>query len=265
MADDSTYPRSQRTNRKAIDFDQVAHVYDLYVNTTSDVKFWTDVARQSNGPCLELMCGSGRVSLALLRGGIAVEGLDYSQAMLDVFRGRAAQAGLQPVLYHADAREFDLGKVYGLIFIAFHSIAEVVDNEDKLRVFRCVRRHLAEDGVFWVSAHNPPARSQSLDGRLVDMGLHRVSATGEDLHVTGRYHLNPSSGIVTGNQSYVFSDGDRQTRHIDLPVRFHLVDPDAIEAILAEAGLTVTDRRGSYDGAIYSPASRFFLACCKRR
>jgi hypothetical protein len=142
----------------------------------------------------------------------------------------------------------------------------VVDNEDKRKVFRCVRRHLAEDGVFWISAQNPSARREGLDGRLVDLGYHRLPATGEDLHVTGRYHLDPSSGIVTGSQDYVFSDGQKQTRHISLPVRFHLIDPETLEALLAEVGLVVTERYSSYDGAAYSPkTSPFFLACCKRR
>jgi SAM-dependent methyltransferase len=264
MTYDPEYVKSQGTDERAIDFDQVAHVYDLYVSTSIDIDFWADVACRSGGPRLEMMCGTGRISIALLRQGIAVEGLDYSRAMLDVFRSRAAQAGVQAVLYHADARDFELNKAYGLIFIAFHSIAEVVDNEDKLRVFRQVRRHLAEEGVFWISAHNPPARRQGLDGRLVDMGHHRLPATGEDLHVTGRYHLDPSSRIVTGSQSYVFSNGEKQLRHIDLPVRFHLIDPGMLEALLAEAGLVVTERRGNYDGAIYSPkTSPFFLACCK--
>jgi len=52
---------------KSIDFDPVAHVYDLHLTATFDLAFWVEEARRHPGPRLEVMCGTGRISLPILR------------------------------------------------------------------------------------------------------------------------------------------------------------------------------------------------------
>lgn len=51
---------------------------------------------------LDAGCGTGAVTLPLLRRPIRYTGFDQSAAMLDVFRARAADAGLDPELHVAD-------------------------------------------------------------------------------------------------------------------------------------------------------------------
>jgi SAM-dependent methyltransferase len=161
-----------------IDFDLVAEFYDVYVNCDFDLDFWRSTAQAMHGPRLELMCGTGRIAMAILRDGVAIEGLDYSVRLLDVFRSKLAGAGLETILHHGDARRFDLGQRYGLIFLGFHAIAEVISDRDKLDVFRDVHRHLADDGEFWISIHNPPQRRAGLDGIARPIGSYHLPDTG---------------------------------------------------------------------------------------
>ena len=247
-----------------IDFDRVSEFYDLYVNATFDLRFWINVARRAPAPRLELMCGTGRITLPILAAGLDVEGLDYSTALLTVFRRKLAVENLTTTLQLADARDFGLGRKYGLIFIGFHSIAEVVDDDDKLRVFRTVRRHLAADGVFWVSLHNPPQRRAALDGRLVDLGHYRVPLGDEQVHVTGCYELDAQTGIATGTQVYRCWRAGQITRCVELPMGFHLLTPERLDTLLATAGLTVVDRLGDYAGSAFDAAtSPYYVACCR--
>lgn len=44
-----------------IRWDDVADLYDSYVNTTFDLPFLVGEARKVKGEVLELMCGTGRV------------------------------------------------------------------------------------------------------------------------------------------------------------------------------------------------------------
>jgi len=247
-----------------IDFDSVAEFYDGYVHCDIDLDFWRNVARATRSPRLELMCGTGRIALAILRDGEAIEGLDYSAGLLDVFRAKLARAGLATTLYHDDARRFDLPQHYGLIFIGFHAIAEVIYDSDKLDVFCNVRRHLAADGEFWMSIHNPPQRRVGLDGVSRPIATCHLADTGEDLHVVGEYQLDENTGIATGRQIYRCSVGGAETRCVTLPVRFHLIAPERLDELLAAAGLIVTRRLGTYTGEEFDPTkSPVYIARCQ--
>jgi SAM-dependent methyltransferase len=250
---------------KSIDFDSVAELYDAHLAVSFDHAFWLNVARQASEPRLELMCGTGRITLPLLQAGISVEGLDYSEGQLGVFKKKLAQHNLQTSLYLSDARDFSLAKRYELIFIGFHAIAEVVDNADKLQVFRCVHRHLSEAGEFWLSLHNPAVRKESIDGNERSYGVFRLPDSQEDLEVTGQFELDSASGIVTGVQRYVVSRGSDELRSIELPVRFHLIAPEELGALVESSGFWITQRLGDYDGSAYDPASSpYFLISCRR-
>jgi hypothetical protein len=72
-------PRQKRSlagTEKTIDFDRVSEFYDLYVHTEADVGFWKRVAGEAKPPRLELMAGTGRITLPLLEAGLSVEGID---------------------------------------------------------------------------------------------------------------------------------------------------------------------------------------------
>jgi SAM-dependent methyltransferase len=248
---------------KSMDFGPVAEFYDLYVQWADDLCFWKRAAGETGGPRLELMCGTGRITLALLAAGLAVEALDYSREILDVLKHKLAERQLSTLVHEADARTFDLGTRYAMIFIGFHSIAEVLEDADKLAVFRSVCRHLADGGVFWLSAHNPPRRRANLDGRIVELGRYPLVGTQEQVHITGTYMLDPRTSLVTGSQCYECSRDGKATRQVELPVRFHLVEPKRLEELLVQAGLRILDRRGNYDGAEFSSdSSPFFLVEC---
>jgi hypothetical protein len=53
-----------------INYDSVADVYDLYVTSDLDIEFYLAEADKAQGKVLELMCGTGRVSIPLLEVGV---------------------------------------------------------------------------------------------------------------------------------------------------------------------------------------------------
>ena len=251
---------------KTIDFDRASEFYDLYVHTAADVGFWKRVAGESKPPRLELMAGTGRITLPLLEAGLPVEGLDYSAGLLAVLERKMRAAGIEAPLHHADARSFDLGKKFGLVFVGFQSISEVVEDDDKNRVFGSVRRHLAPGASFWVTIHNPPACRGMVDGRTVDLGTFHLDSTGEDVTISGRYLLDESTGIVSGKQTYRCLRDGRESRLVELPMRFHLVPPQRLVELLRASGFDVVERLGDYDGSAFEPLrSPFFIARCTVR
>jgi len=75
-----------------------ADLYDSYVRVTQDIPFFLYAARQIDGGVLELMCGTGRVSLPLVEAGVRLTCVDYSADMLAVLRRKLAAHHLRAEL-----------------------------------------------------------------------------------------------------------------------------------------------------------------------
>jgi hypothetical protein len=54
----------------AVDYSRLAALYDALVTDASDVEFFVRAAREARGPILELMAGTGRVTMPLARAGL---------------------------------------------------------------------------------------------------------------------------------------------------------------------------------------------------
>src|ERR671937_2335476 len=78
---------------------------------TEDVPFYVRLAREADGPIVELAVGSGRVAIPVAQAtGGTVIGIDTSPAMLEHARARAAEGGVWLDLREGDMRELALDK-----------------------------------------------------------------------------------------------------------------------------------------------------------
>lgn len=95
-----------------IDYDSIAEIYDLYAAADYDVPFFLSEIRGVEGPILELMAGTGRLSLPLIEAGVRLTCVDSSQGMLDVLSRKLAERGLRrsPVMIWALAKKADHGE-----------------------------------------------------------------------------------------------------------------------------------------------------------
>lgn len=76
---------------------------------TEDVAFYVELAREADGPLVELGIGNGRVAIPVAQAtGQPVIGIDSSPAMLERARVRAAEAGVEVDLREGDMRHLAL-------------------------------------------------------------------------------------------------------------------------------------------------------------
>jgi len=92
------------------DYDSWAPLYDAWASDmTEDVAYYVDLAREADGPIVELMVGSGRVAIEVVRAtGKPVLGIDSSPAMVEIARERSAGLPLEVRL--GDVRNLALGR-----------------------------------------------------------------------------------------------------------------------------------------------------------
>ena len=90
-------------------YEVFASVYDAWAaDMTEDVDFYVELAREAEGPVVELAVGTGRISIPIVeRTARHVIGLDLSPAMLALARRHAADAGVELELHEADMRDLD--------------------------------------------------------------------------------------------------------------------------------------------------------------
>jgi SAM-dependent methyltransferase len=93
-------------------YDLLSRFYDLEnADFTEDLDFWVGLAKEANGPTLELGCGSGRVTQQIARAGCTVVGLDNSEPMLALARAKLArkpELATRATLLLGDMTNFDL-------------------------------------------------------------------------------------------------------------------------------------------------------------
>jgi SAM-dependent methyltransferase len=152
--------------------------YDEWsAHMTEDVPFYVGLAREADGPIVELAVGNGRVAIPVAQAtGRAVIGIDTSPAMLEQARARAAEAGVDLDLREGDMRDLVLDEPAALIYCPFRALLHLPTWSDRRRTFERVAASLRPDGRF---AWNAFAFSHHVAARLD--GEHQAEPVGHTI------------------------------------------------------------------------------------
>ncbi|HUT58470.1 MAG TPA: class I SAM-dependent methyltransferase [Planctomycetota bacterium] len=115
------------------------------------VAFLAEIAR--GGPALELAIGTGRIALPLSGRGIRVDGIELSPAM--VAQMRRKPGGDRLAVTVGNMADVPVDGNYRLIYLIFNTLFNLLTQDDQVRCFENVAKHLTDDGVFVVEAGLP--------------------------------------------------------------------------------------------------------------
>jgi SAM-dependent methyltransferase len=134
---------------------------------TEDVPFYVELAREADGPVVELAVGTGRVAIPVAQAiGRAVVGIDSSPAMLE--QAREAGGALLD-LRLADMRELELDEPAALVYCPFRALLHLPTWADRRLVFERVANALLPGGRFaWNAFAFDHAIAARLDGSRED-------------------------------------------------------------------------------------------------
>src|ERR1700693_1977082 len=101
-----------------------------------DLPFYLDLAKRSDGPVLEIACGTGRVLLPIAREGIGIEGVDNSESMLTILRRNLAREPREVrervTVHEGDMRDFRLAQKFALVIIPFRPLQHMYTVQDQV-------------------------------------------------------------------------------------------------------------------------------------
>ena len=215
---------------------EVSKRYDA-VDTRGDeeqtVAFLAELAGRRDA--LEFAVGAGRIALPLMRAGVPVDGIELSQDMVD--RMREKRDGDKIAVTMGDMSRVTTGRTYGLVYLVFNTIGNLLTQDDQVRCLENAARHLVDDGVFVLECRVPTApsrpRHQFVDA--AEIGLDNVT-----LDVC-RY--DPLTQILDENHLTIAAEGITFS-----PIRLRLAHPPEFDLMARIAGLRLRDRYGGWEG-----------------
>jgi SAM-dependent methyltransferase len=190
---------------------------------------------------LEFAVGTGRIALPLRDAGVPVDGIEMSQDMVD--RMREKPGGDEVKVTMGDMSRVSTGRAYGLVYLVYNTIGNLLTQDDQVRCFENAARHLTADGVFVLECRVPTASRPG--HQYVD-----AERIGVDHVVLDVCRYDPVSQIVDENHVRIGSDGI-----IFSPIRLRLAHPPEFDLMARIAGLRLRDRWGGWDAEPFGTTS----------
>ncbi|MGA8485919.1 MAG: class I SAM-dependent methyltransferase [Gaiella sp.] len=217
--------------------------YDEWAaDMTADIDFYVRLAREADGPLVELAVGNGRVAIPVGRAtGRRVIGLDSSPAMLEQARERATEAGVDLELHLADMRDLRLDEPAALIYCPFRALLHLPTWADRRLVFERVAAALLPGGRF---AWNAFAFDHRVATRLD--GIHQESPVPHTVRYT-----------VGSNRVDIDLDGGSRSS-------LWWATRNEWLGLIDVAGLELEALDGGFAGEPFDDASSEYVFVCRR-
>lgn len=231
-----------------------AELYDWeYRRRRQDVSFYRRLVNEllgGPGTVLELACGTGRVTTALVKDGHRVIGLDLSAAMLRRAAARIerlpAAARRRASLVRGDMRRFALTERVPLVLMAFNSFEHLYTRVEVAACLERIRAHLRPGGHFVFDVQNPSLRWLTRDPtRRWARTVFRHPTAGHRVVYSTNHDYDPVSQIALV-RLYYEPEGGGPTRVVHLSQRKFF--PAELEALVAHGGFRVEQRYGDFGG-----------------
>jgi SAM-dependent methyltransferase len=216
--------------------DRIADVYDELPTHPPDVDaaaaFLADLA--GPGPALELAIGTGRLALPLADLGVAVSGIDASEAM--VAKLRAKPGGERIPVAIGDFADVPVDGRFALICVVYNTFFALLDLDAQRRCFERVADHLAPGGRFVVEAFVP-------DPSRFERNQHvEVRHVGDDAVLLSVSRHDAATQRVESLLVRLGNDTIRTWR-----VRIRYSYPSELDVMAKATGLRLEQRWGGWD------------------
>ncbi len=200
---------------------ELAHVTGRH---RQDLGYYSALARRTEGPVLELACGTGRLTAPL-----EAVGVDNDPVML----GSARRRGARRVVC-ADMRRFALAGRFALVAIPYNSLQLLVDDDDLVSCLRGAAAHLRAGGALALEVTDFQA------GAVTTSAGPELLGRAQGVTLYGALVHDLARRVTTYHRRF-----EEAGRALVDHVHLRCLDRSELEAMLGEAGLRVEEVRGA--------------------
>jgi SAM-dependent methyltransferase len=226
------------------------------------------LASASDGPVLELGCGTGRIAIPLAEAGHRVTGVDRDRFMLERATAawssrRAALGGAAGSLelVQADITELRLARRFDLVILGLNTILMLPGAAARGTALTTIRDHLSADGRAVIDAWLPaPEDLELYDGRVIEDWQKIDDESGERISKSTTAQFDPQSRVSRVETFYDVSSADLPPRRITRTDEIHFVTADELVADIELAGLRPQALIGDHALTEFTPDSERLIA-----
>lgn len=237
-----------------------ANIYDGMNINLADLPFYKRwLPKQKNARILELCCGTGRLTIPISKAGYNITGVDFTPSMLEKAQNNASALGLDISFIEADIRTLDLTEKYDLIFIPFNSIHHLYKNEDVLKAFKVVKKHLQEDGLFLLDCFNPNIQFIVEGEKELKKISEYTTKDGRQIMIKEIMKYESTTQVNRIAWHYYINGAFDSIQNLDMRLFF----PQELDSYLERSGFTIAHKFGDFEEGPFTDSSEKQIFVCR--
>jgi SAM-dependent methyltransferase len=197
------------------------------------------------GRALEFGIGTGRIALPLAQRGVAVHGIDLSEAM--VARMRAKPGGNDIGVTIGDFASARVDGTFSVVYLVFNTIMNLTTQDAQVACFKNAAAHLRPGGAFVIEVLVPDLQ------RLPPGETRRVFRFNTDRWGFDEYDL-ARQGVASHHIELI----DGRIERLSVPFRY--VWPSELDLMASLAGMKLRERWSGWDRQPFTGDSRNLIA-----
>jgi ubiquinone/menaquinone biosynthesis C-methylase UbiE len=249
-------------------WDEYAPFYDWENAQTvarRDIAFWQRLALASDGPVLELGCGTGRVAVPVVKAGARLVGIDLSAPMLERARRRLARARLgdHALLVRGDIRRlpFRSRNGFGLVMAPYGILQSLTRERDLAAALASVARVTRPGGLFGVDLVPDLPRWREYRRRTSLRGRKNASTT---LTLVESVRQDRRRKLTIFDQEYIERRAGRQTIH-RFALTFRTLSVPQMARRVEAAGFQIQAILGDYQGGPWDERADVWIILARKK
>ena len=235
--------------------ERVSSVYDERVAGMFDPAVVRPVVRKlvalaGKGRALEFGIGTGRIALPLTERGVAVAGIDLSEAMVARLRAKPGGEDIEVVV--GDFARARVDGEFSLVYLVFNTIFNLVTQDDQVACFENAAAHLRPGGRFVIETAVPDLQRLPPGQTVIPF---RADPEGMSFDVYD---------VVTqrfSSQHFVLVEGKVEA----YPVELRYAWPSELDLMARLAGLRLQSRSGGWQQEPFTSLSRTHVSVYEKR
>ncbi len=239
-------------------------IYDAHhASHLEDIPFWLEILQGSEGPILELGCGTGRVAVPLAKSGYQIFGLDNDHWMLRFLCTKIREIpDLQVFPIQADMTAFHLGLQFNTILLPCNTLS-IFPQSKRRTIFKCISTHLKDQGVFSASLPNPlllaslPAVAEIEIDEIFEHPLDQ-----EPIQVSSEWNRDGEIFKLTWYYDHLLPDG--LVKRLTIHSIQYLNPLEGYIEEMASQGLKLCKVYGDFDHSPYRPDSPYLILLAEK-
>lgn len=236
--------------------------YDDYLGGhTEDFDFWP-ACLSGREKILEIACGTGRITIPLLKLGKRITALDYSSEMLELLYRKTEAYRDQLTIVNGDMRNYKLNQRFDAVIITANSVNHLENPWDLEKTLKCAAEHLFVGGLLIFDALHPELHHLLRDKQhQYDHDEFIVQKTGEKITVYENSEYDRKT--QTSSVDYYYTDESGETKV--LSIKNHFFFPQELDYIVSKSDFDVLRKLGTYTGEEFTSESKEQIYILKKK